>query len=63
VNGWKVWSGVAIVSFMYIPPQLRSVFSGCVAVAWQSYLSWTNRNVERKVPRRTGETQGGDARL
>lgn len=35
VNGWKVWSGVAIVSFMYIPPQFRSVFSGCVAVAWR----------------------------
>lgn len=49
VNGWKVWSGVAIVSFKYIPPQFRSVFSGCVAVAWQSYLSWTNRNVERKL--------------
>ncbi|KAJ5460173.1 uncharacterized protein N7458_001725 [Penicillium daleae] len=25
VNGWKVWSGVAIVSFMYIPPQFRTI--------------------------------------
>lgn len=63
VNGWKVWSGVAIVSFMHIPPQFRSVFSGCVAVAWQSYLCWMNRNVERKVPGRTKETQTRGTKL
>ncbi|KAM3504127.1 hypothetical protein MY10362_003748 [Beauveria mimosiformis] len=28
VTGWKVWSGVALVSFMYVPAQFRSVFSG-----------------------------------
>ncbi|KAJ5400082.1 hypothetical protein N7465_010571 [Penicillium sp. CMV-2018d] len=44
-NGVKVWTGVAIISFMYVPPQFRSVFSGCIAVAWQTYLSWMNQNV------------------
>ncbi|KAM3429294.1 hypothetical protein NHJ13734_008234 [Beauveria thailandica] len=39
VNGWKVWSVVALISFMYVPAQFRGAFSGCVAVAWQSYLS------------------------
>ncbi|KAF3386180.1 Protein SYM1 [Penicillium rolfsii] len=58
VNGWKVWTGVAIVSFIYIPPQFRSVFSGCVAVAWQSYLSWTNQKVARELPKKMGEMEG-----
>lgn len=44
-NGVKVWTGVAIISFMYVPPQFRSVFSGCIAVVWQTYLSWMNQNV------------------
>ncbi|OQD70785.1 hypothetical protein PENPOL_c001G09517 [Penicillium polonicum] len=48
-NGVKVWTGVAIISFMYVPPQFRSVFSGCIAVAWQTYLSWMNQNVRRSA--------------
>ncbi|KAK8149450.1 hypothetical protein G3M48_006910 [Beauveria asiatica] len=32
VNGWKVWSVVALISFMYVPAQFRGAFSGCVAV-------------------------------
>ncbi|KPM46344.1 hypothetical protein AK830_g82 [Neonectria ditissima] len=43
VNGMKVWTGVALVSFTVVPPQFRSVFSGCVAVFWQTYLSWMNQ--------------------
>ncbi|KAM3487173.1 hypothetical protein MY3957_009546 [Beauveria namnaoensis] len=58
VAGWKVWSGVALVSFMYVPAQFRSVFSGCVAVAWQSYSSWANRTAERKIANTKGYGSG-----
>ena len=45
VNSVKVWSGVAFVSFLWAPPQFRAAFSGCVAVGWQTYLSWMNQTV------------------
>ena len=48
VNSVKVWSGVALVSFVWVPPQFRSVFSGVVAVGWQSYLSWMNNAAAQK---------------
>lgn len=38
VRGAQVWTGVAIVSFSVVPPQWRGIFSGCVAVCWQTYL-------------------------
>lgn len=51
VNSIKVWTGVAFVSFLWIPPQFRSVSSGCVAVCWQTYLSWMNHTVANTVHR------------
>lgn len=57
VNSVKVWSGVAFVSFLWVQPQFRSVFSGCVAVGWQTYLSWMNQNVA-SVAHETAELRG-----
>lgn len=45
-NSWKVWPFVTAFSFTFIPPQSRSVFAGCIAVFWQTYLSWLNKMAE-----------------
>ncbi|KAF2457667.1 hypothetical protein BDY21DRAFT_275417, partial [Lineolata rhizophorae] len=42
-NSWKVWPAVTAVSFAFVPPQLRSVFAGVIAVGWQTYLSLLNQ--------------------
>lgn len=49
VNSAKLWPAVTAFSFMYVPPQFRSVFSGCIAVGWQTYLSWLNQKAAREV--------------
>ncbi|KAJ5901886.1 hypothetical protein N7495_002414 [Penicillium taxi] len=48
-NSVKLWPAVTAFSFMYVPPQFRNVFSGCVAVGWQTYLSWLNQTAAREV--------------
>ncbi|TKA30430.1 hypothetical protein B0A50_02657 [Salinomyces thailandicus] len=45
-NSWKVWPLVTAFSFTFIPPQSRSVFAGVIAIFWQTYLSWLNKNAE-----------------
>jgi hypothetical protein len=34
---------------MYVPAQFRNVFSGVIAVGWQTYLSWLNQKAAREV--------------
>ncbi|EME42111.1 hypothetical protein DOTSEDRAFT_115486, partial [Dothistroma septosporum NZE10] len=46
VNSWKVWPAVTAFTFTFIRPQNRSVFAGIVAIGWQTYLSWLNRDAE-----------------
>ncbi|KAI1473329.1 hypothetical protein F4774DRAFT_404876 [Daldinia eschscholtzii] len=46
VNAWKLWPAVTAFSFTFIPVEYRSVFSGVVAVGWQTYLSYLNRQAE-----------------
>lgn len=50
-NSWKVWPAVTAFSFTYVPWQYRNVFAGCIAVFWQTYLSWLNRKEERREAR------------
>ncbi|KAI6893160.1 hypothetical protein KC318_g20874, partial [Hortaea werneckii] len=45
-NSWKVWPFVTAFSFTFIPPESRSVFAGVIAIFWQTYLSWLNKNAE-----------------
>ncbi|KAI1089560.1 hypothetical protein F5B19DRAFT_495272 [Rostrohypoxylon terebratum] len=45
-NAWKLWPAVLAFSFTYVPIAYRSVFSGAVAVGWQTYLSYLNRQAE-----------------
>ncbi|KAI9370813.1 hypothetical protein BJX61DRAFT_68003 [Aspergillus egyptiacus] len=49
VNSAKFWPVVTAFSFMYVPPQFRNVFSGCIAVGWQTYLSWLNQKAASEV--------------
>jgi len=48
-NSVKLWPAVTAFSFMYVPPQFRNVFSGVIAVGWQTYLSWLNQKAAREV--------------
>lgn len=51
-NSIKVWPAVVTFSFLYVPPQFRSVFGGVVAIGWQTYLSWLNQRAAREVAAR-----------
>ncbi|TDZ24807.1 Protein SYM1 [Colletotrichum orbiculare MAFF 240422] len=46
VNSCKLWPAVTAFSFSFIPMEYRSVFSGVIAVGWQTYLSFLNRQAE-----------------
>lgn len=46
-NSVKVWPIVMGVNFAYVPLPYRSVFSGSIAVGWQTYLSYLNRMAEQ----------------
>ncbi|KAK4223020.1 hypothetical protein QBC38DRAFT_488622 [Podospora fimiseda] len=46
-NSCKIWPIVMGINFAYVPLPFRSVFSGGVAVGWQTYLSYLNRQAER----------------
>ncbi|KAJ5294967.1 Mpv17/PMP22 [Penicillium antarcticum] len=48
-NSVKLWPVVTAFSFMYIPAQFRNVFSGVIAVGWQTYLSWLNQKAAKEV--------------
>ncbi|KAI9931944.1 hypothetical protein ASPWEDRAFT_40244 [Aspergillus wentii DTO 134E9] len=48
-NSVKLWPAVTAFSFMYVAPQFRSIFSGCIAVGWQTYLSWLNQKAAKEV--------------
>ncbi|RYP88499.1 hypothetical protein DL769_000266 [Monosporascus sp. CRB-8-3] len=45
-NSLKLWPAVTAFSFAYVPLEYRSVFAGVVAVGWQTYLSFLNRQAE-----------------
>lgn len=47
-NSFKVWPFVMAFNFTYVPVELRSIFAGVVAIGWQSYLSWINKQAEIK---------------
>ncbi|KAJ5961202.1 uncharacterized protein N7479_008352 [Penicillium vulpinum] len=48
-NSVKLWPAVTAFMFMYVPPQFRNIFSGCIAVGWQTYLSWLNQKAAKEV--------------
>ena len=46
VNSLKLWPAVTAFSFAFIPIEYRSVFAGVIAVGWQTYLAFLNRQAE-----------------
>lgn len=45
-NSWKVWPLSTAITLTFIPLEFRAVFTGVVAIGWQTYLSWMNRRAE-----------------
>lgn len=63
VNSCKLWPAVTAFSFTFIDPQYRSIFAGFVAIGWQTYLSYLNRQAEEaegreRVIRKVSEKPG-----
>ncbi|KAG9229041.1 hypothetical protein BJ875DRAFT_508177 [Amylocarpus encephaloides] len=46
INSCKLWPAVTTFSFTYIDAQYRSIFAGVIAIGWQTYLSYLNRQAE-----------------
>ncbi|KAL1960860.1 hypothetical protein VTO42DRAFT_5843 [Malbranchea cinnamomea] len=49
VNSVKFWPAVTAFQFAFIDPRFRSIFSGVLAIGWQSYLSWLNQRAAMEV--------------
>jgi protein Mpv17 len=43
----QLWPAVTAISFAYVKPEYRFMFSGIFAVGWQAYLSFLNRKEEK----------------
>ncbi|KAI1386051.1 uncharacterized protein F4822DRAFT_408823 [Hypoxylon trugodes] len=56
LNAWKLWPAVTAFSFTFVPMEYRSVFAGVVAVGWQTYLSYLNRQVEIEEETKAAES-------
>ena len=46
INSCKLWPMVTAISFAFVRLEYRSVFSGVIAVGWQTYLAFLNRQAE-----------------
>ncbi|KAI2628344.1 hypothetical protein GGS21DRAFT_238914 [Xylaria nigripes] len=57
INSCKLWPAVTAFSFAFIPWEYRSVFSGVIAVGWQTYLSYLNSRAEMLETLRQKELQ------
>ncbi|KAF2147217.1 uncharacterized protein K452DRAFT_217059 [Aplosporella prunicola CBS 121167] len=51
LNSCKLWPAVTAFSFTFIPQQYRSIFAGCVAIGWQTWLTLLNQQAaaEEKI--------------
>lgn len=55
VNSCQFWPIVTAFSFTFVPIEYRSVFSGVIAIGWQTYLALLNRRAEQKTLEEGGE--------
>lgn len=46
INSFKVWPATVAFSLAFLPLEFRSLFAGVVAIGWQTYLSYLNRQAE-----------------
>uniref|UniRef100_A0A1I8HJK6 Mitochondrial inner membrane protein Mpv17 n=1 Tax=Macrostomum lignano TaxID=282301 RepID=A0A1I8HJK6_9PLAT len=40
LNNYKVWPAVQTVNFLFVPVHLRLILANCVALLWNTYMSW-----------------------
>lgn len=62
LNSCKLWPMVTAFSFTFLPIDWRPLFHGVVAVGWQTYLSFLNRQAEMKERLRHGEEKHVEVR-
>ena len=48
VKSCQFWPIVNAFSFTFVPLRYRNVFTGVIAIGWQTYLSWLNREDENR---------------
>ncbi|KAK7741753.1 Dihydroorotate dehydrogenase (quinone), mitochondrial [Cytospora paraplurivora] len=58
VNSCKLWPFVNVINFSVMPVEFRGVFAGVVAMGWQTYLTWLNRQAEEEEDRARKSTIG-----
>lgn len=46
VNSWKLWPAVTVVALTCVPLEYRAIFTGFIAIGWQTYLAFLNRDAE-----------------
>ncbi|CAG8960818.1 hypothetical protein HYFRA_00002355 [Hymenoscyphus fraxineus] len=61
MNSCKLWPAVTAFSFTFIEAQYRSIFAGVIAIGWQTYLSYLNRQAEIAEARE--KSSGGETDL
>ncbi|KAJ6580995.1 hypothetical protein B0H19DRAFT_844886, partial [Mycena capillaripes] len=47
LNSIRVWPAAMVVNFAFVPPELRSLMHGFVAVGWQCYLCVLNQRTTK----------------
>ena len=62
VNSCQFWPFVTAFSFTFIPMEHRAVFSGVVAIGWQTYLALLNRRAELKAKAEAEAESNADTR-
>ncbi|KAM0213150.1 hypothetical protein ACHAPQ_007476 [Fusarium lateritium] len=62
MNSCKLWPMVTAFSFTFLPIDWRPLFHGVVAVGWQTYLSFLNRQAEMKERLRHAEEKHVEVR-
>ncbi|KAJ1333221.1 protein Mpv17 [Microdochium nivale] len=55
VNSLKLWPAVTAFSFAFVPIEFRSLFAGGVAIGWQTYLSFLNKEAAEAAGRAEAE--------
>ncbi|KAJ3476580.1 hypothetical protein NLG97_g9085 [Lecanicillium saksenae] len=60
-NSWKVWPAAMAINLSFVPLAYRALFSGIIAIGWQTYLSWMNRQAELKEHGKSIDSQEKEA--
>ncbi|OAR00747.1 hypothetical protein LLEC1_06125 [Akanthomyces lecanii] len=62
-NSWKIWPAAMTFNLALVPLEYRALFSGIIAIGWQTYLSWMNRQAELKEAAENDVVRGKDIQV